>query len=73
MEQLWTQLQECLPVAGLTALTDPVKRCVWGALLQMPEDVARVVAEDGYAPVCASRAAMPRHAGGVRLLTRQEQ
>ena len=55
LEQLWTLLQECLPVAGLTVLTEAVKRSVWDALLlHTPDDVARVFAEGRCAPAQTS-------------------
>ena len=45
MGRLWELLAECLPVAGITAVTEPVKRGVWGELLRRPADVARKPAD----------------------------
>ena len=39
MARLWELLAECLPIAGITAVTEPVKRGVWGELLRRPADV----------------------------------
>ena len=41
MGRLWELLAECLPIAGMTVVTEPVKRYVWGELLRRPADVAR--------------------------------
>lgn len=45
MGRLWELLAECLPVAGITVVTEPVKRGVWGELLRRPADVARKPAD----------------------------
>lgn len=36
---LWDRLRERLPVAGVTALNDSVRRCIWAQLLERPQDV----------------------------------
>lgn len=45
MSRLCELLAECLPVAGITALTEPVKRGLWEALLHRPNDVTQLFGE----------------------------
>ncbi len=45
MSRLCELLTECLPVVGITALTEPVKRGLWGALLHRPNDVTQLFSD----------------------------
>ena len=47
--ELWERLRARLPVSGLDALNDSVKRYVWTLLLEHPQDVRVVVSTDAAA------------------------
>ena len=47
--ELWERLGARLPVSGLNALNDSVKRYVWTLILEHPQDVRVVVSRDAAA------------------------